>query len=598
MIIIEVKKNILAGFEKVFSWQPAEIILTIADPRFGDLALACHGFAKQLKLLPQEIAAKVAADIELPQGVTAQAVAGYINITISNTLLGQEVLSTIIKEGKNYGNTKTLNNKIILEYSSPNTNKPLHLGHIRNNVLGIVTANLLASQGATITKVSVVNDRGIHITKSMVAYKRWGEGKTPTDTGEKGDHFVGRFYVLFEKEFEREWREYVQNHPDITNLEAEQISKHRQEFFGESKIGQEAQVMLRAWDANDHEVKTLWQQMNQWVYEGFAATYKALGSSFDKEYYESQTYLLGKEIVKTGLEQGIFEQESDGSVWVDLINQGLDRKILQRRDGTSVYITQDLGLARERQKEFNFDQMVYVVGHEQEYHFKVLFLILKKLGFAWADKLRHLSYGLVFLPEGKMKSREGKVVDADDIIAEVKSLAFAEIKKRDHELTDSEAGERAQAIGVGALKFFLLRVTPTQSIHYNPAEAISFEGSTGPYIQYAHARIASILKLETPLSPENIDFSKLSSLEEKNIVRKLLFYPNTVQQAAINYSPNTICEYLVSLSQAFNTFYHKHQVLRATDSDMKQARLLLINSVQIVLRNGLHLLGIEAPDEM
>ncbi|MDP1709498.1 MAG: arginine--tRNA ligase [Candidatus Komeilibacteria bacterium] len=565
------------------------------DPSLGDFALPCFSLAKELKKSPVEIASELGNKIKADFLDRIEIKGPYLNFFLKKASLITDVIPKSLE--KDYGKEKQDKN-ILIEFPSPNTNKPLHLGHIRNNVLGVAMANLFQSQGAAVTKVSVVNDRGIHITKSMVAYKRWGEGKTPAETGEKGDHFVGRFYVLFEKEFEREWQEFAASHPEITNFSAEELAKRRQEFFGESVIGQEAQVMLRAWDAEDKSVRGLWQQMNQWVYDGFAATYKVLGSIFDKEYYESQTYLLGKAIVKSGLEQGIFEQQTDGSVWVDLTAEGLDRKILQRHDGTSVYITQDLGLACERQKEFNFDRLIYVVGHEQEYHFKVLFLIMKKLGFAWADKLRHLSYGLVFLPEGKMKSREGKVVDADDIIAEVKSLAFTEIKKRDHELSESEVNSRAQAIGVGALKFFLLRVTPTQAIHYNPAEAIAFEGATGPYIQYAQARIASILTAETPLAPDQIDFAKLESPEEKNIILKLLSYPQAVQQAATTYSPNVICDYLVGLSQAFNTFYHKHQVLRAADSDTKYARLLLSKAVQIVLRNGLNLLGMESPEEM
>jgi arginyl-tRNA synthetase len=360
----------------------------------------------------------------------------------------------------------------------------------------------------------------------------------------------------------------------------------------------EAQEALRKLEAGDKEITKLWKQMNAWVLDGFKETYKKLGAEFDKEYFESDTYKLGSKIVDEGSKKGVFYKEEDGSVWVDLEGVGLDKKIVRRSDGTSVYVTQDLGLAVERQKKFKADEFVYVVGHEQEYHFKVLFNIMKKLGYDWADNLHHLSYGLVFLPEGKMKSREGKVVDADNIIEEVKELAKGEIKKRKEDITESELEERAELIGMGALKFFLLRVTPTQSIHFNPKEAISFEGSTGPYVQYSHARISSILAEETALAPKEIDFSLLDKPEEKEVIIKLQNYPDVIREAAQNYNPSSVCNYLLELSHNFNTFYHAHSVLKAETEELKHSRLLLIKSVQIVLRNGLELLGIKAPEKM
>ncbi|MBI4122702.1 MAG: arginine--tRNA ligase [Parcubacteria group bacterium] len=593
-----IEKIVREAFQSAFAWQPETLELTNPEPAFGDFSVACHSMARELKKAPQEIAEALAGAISDKIVTNASAVGGYLNITVAAEVLAAAVLPEIIGQGHKYGASAGALEKVLLEYSSPNTNKPLHLGHIRNNVLGMAVAKFLEATGAEVTKVQIINDRGIHIIKSMLAYRKWGEGKTPEEAGEKGDHFVGKFYVLFEKEFEREWQLFLSENPEVPGLSKEEAAKRRQEFFGESTIGREAQEMLRQWEAGDKGVLSLWKQMNEWVYAGFKETYQKLRSEFDKDYYESDTYLLGKKIVEEGVVKGVFYRENDGSVWVDLTDVGLDKKILQRKDGTSVYVTQDLGLAVTRQKELGFDGMVYVVGHEQEYHFKVLFAILKKLGYAWADKLRHLSYGLVFLPEGKMKSREGKVVDADDIIAEVESLATAEVKKRFPKITDAEAAERGRIIGIGALKFMLLRVTPSQPIHYNPAEAISFEGATGPYVQYSHARISSILAEETPLPAKDAHLEKLVETEEKQVVLKLSAYPEVVREAAGRYNPSALCTYLVGLSQVFGTFYHKHQVLRASSGELKHARLALIKAVQITLQNGLAMLGIEAPEKM
>lgn len=597
MISQDIRKEIIASFNRAFGWKPDAFELVRPDPQFGDFSLACHAFAKELKTAPQEIAAKLAAQLKGAPVEKAEAVAGFLNITIASSSLAREAITACVGQGDRYGQSASRKEKILLEYSSPNTNKPLHLGHIRNNVLGMSFSRLLASQGGRVIKTQIINDRGIHIIKSMLAYQKWGNGVTPEKAGVKGDRFVGRFYVMFEKEFEREWQVFFRSNPDALALSKEDAAKKRQEFFGESEIGQQAQEMLRKWEAGDKGVLALWKEMNEWVYQGFGQTYRALGSEFDKNYYESETYLIGKKIIDEGLKKGVFYEE-EGAVWFDATGQGLDKKLLRRSDGTSVYITQDLGLVVARQKEFGFDGMVYVVGHEQEYHFKMLFVILKKLGYAWADNLHHLSYGLVFLPEGKMKSREGKVVDADDLIAEIRSLAAEEVKKRFPELADAEVDERSRMIGLGALKFFLLRVTPTQSIHFNPKEAISFEGSTGPYVQYAHARIASILAEETPIAPKHIDFGLLDKPEEKALCRVLLQYPECAALAAEHYNPSAVCTYLIELAHLFNAFYHSHSVLKAESEDLKHARLALIQSVQIVLKNGLWALGIEAPKKM
>jgi arginyl-tRNA synthetase len=564
MIKQDLEQSIKQAFKSSFDFVPDELDISNPDPQFGDFAIACHLFAKDLKMSPQDIASKLSDTIDDGLITKSEAVAGYLNIFVDTNTLSKEVLSMINKKDswldKLKGKSKK--EKIVLEYSSPNTNKPLHLGHIRNNILGMSLSNILNTQGSNVEKVQLINDRGIHIMKSLVAYQKLGENKTPETEKEKSDHFVGKYYVGFD----------------------------------EDTMMEDAQEALRKWEANDTEIKSLWKKMNDWVYKGYDVTYKSLGSEFDKNYYESEIYETGKAIIEEGVKKNIFTKEEDGSVSVSLEDIGLDKKTLQRSDGTSIYVTQDLALAVERQKQYKADSMIYVVGHEQEYHFKVLFEILKRLGYEWAENLYHLSYGLVYLPEGKMKSREGKVIDADDIIAEVKNLATDEIKKRDSELSDAELSKRAEIIGMGALKFMLLKVTPTQSIHYDPKQAISFEGSTGPYVQYVHARISSILEKES--APKKVKFELLKTPEEKSVVLKLMQYQNMIQDSAQNYNPSLVCNYLLELSQLFNTFYHKHKVLKAETEDLKKARLMLISSVQIVLKNGLELLGIEAPEKM
>ena len=564
MIKQKIAEKIKKAFKKEFNIALDEVDLSYPESQFGDFSVSCHKFAKDLKMSPQEIAQKLSETLKDKLIAKTEAIAGYLNIFVDSAMLSKEVLSDILNQENAYGSSKITKQKIVLEYSSPNTNKPLHLGHARNNMLGMSLSCLLESQGAEVIKTQIINDRGIHIMKSLVAYQKLGNNETPESAGMKGDHFVGKYYVLFDEE----------------------------------TMMDEAQEALRKWEAGDAKVVKLWEQMNKWVYEGYEDTYRDLGSEFDKDYYESEIYKSGKEIVAQGILKDVFKKEEDGSVSINLEDIGLDKKILQRADGTSIYITQDLALAVERQKEFKADSLIYVVGQEQEYHFKVLFEILKRLGYEWAKNLRHLSYGLVFLPEGKMKSREGKVVDADDIIAEVEDLAAKEIKKRFPEISDAELGQRSDAIGLGALKFMLLRVTPSQAIHFDPKEAISFEGSTGPYVQYVFARISSILEnMELP-EIDDVDFSLLAEKEEKELVLKLMQYPEVLSSAAENYNPSALCNYLLELSQIFNSFYHKHSVLKAEGGTVRDARLCLIASARIVLKNGLNILGIEAVSKM
>jgi len=564
MIKQKIAEKIKKAFKKEFNIALDEVDLSYPESQFGDFSVSCHKFAKDLKMSPQEIAQKLSETLKDKLIAKTEAIAGYLNIFVDSGMLSKEVLSDILNQENAYGSSKITKQKIVLEYSSPNTNKPLHLGHARNNMLGMSLSCLLESQGAEVIKTQIINDRGIHIMKSLVAYQKLGNNETPESAGMKGDHFVGKYYVLFDEE----------------------------------TMMDEAQEALRKWEAGDAKVVKLWEQMNKWVYEGYEDTYRDLGSEFDKDYYESEIYKSGKEIVAQGILKDVFKKEEDGSVSINLEDIDLDKKILQRADGTSIYITQDLALAVERQKEFKADSLIYVVGQEQEYHFKVLFEILKRLGYEWAKNLRHLSYGLVFLPEGKMKSREGKVVDADDIIAEVEDLAAKEIKKRFPEISDAELGQRSDAIGLGALKFMLLRVTPSQAIHFDPKEAISFEGSTGPYVQYVFARISSILEnMELP-EIDDVDFSLLAEKEEKELVLKLMQYPEVLSSAAENYNPSALCNYLLELSQIFNSFYHKHSVLKAEGGTVRDARLCLIASARIVLKNGLNILGIEAVSKM
>ncbi|WP_293939044.1 arginine--tRNA ligase [Sphingobacterium sp. UBA5996] len=511
---------------------------------------------------------------------------GFLNIVLSDaywiTLLNQTITA------KDFGVFPANGKKLMVEYSSPNTNKPLHLGHIRNNLLGYSVAEILKAYGYEVIKANLVNDRGIHICKSMLAWQKFGAGETPESTGMKGDHLVGKYYVVFDKEYKKE----------IEVLKAE--GQTEDEAKKNAPLMKEAQAMLQQWEGGNEEVISLWKTMNSWVYAGFEKTYKHLGVDFDKYYYESNTYLLGKDIIQEGLDKGVFFKKEDNSVWIDLTDEGLDQKLVLRGDGTSVYITQDLGTAQLKYDEFKMSESIYVVGNEQDYHFKVLFLILKKLGKAWAEGLFHLSYGMVDLPSGKMKSREGTVVDADDLMAEMLKTA----RERTEELGKTEGLDEASkavlydTIGMGALKYFLLKVDPKKRLLFDPNESVDFQGHTGPFIQYTHARIKSVL------SKAEFDFDSAVSVPatissyERDLIQQLGAFPETIEASAQEFSPAQLANYIYEVAKVYNKFYHEETILKAEDYDVKNFRLHLSASAAKVIAKGMNLLGIQVPERM
>ncbi|GAA0884651.1 MULTISPECIES: arginine--tRNA ligase [Sphingobacterium] len=511
---------------------------------------------------------------------------GFLNIVLSDaywiTLLNQTITA------KDFGVFPANGKKLMVEYSSPNTNKPLHLGHIRNNLLGYSVAEILKAYGYDVIKANLVNDRGIHICKSMLAWQKFGNGETPESTGLKGDHLVGKYYVVFDKAYKQE----------IEALKAE--GQTEDEAKKNAPLMKEAQAMLQQWEAGNEEVISLWKTMNSWVYAGFEKTYKQLGVDFDKYYYESNTYLLGKDIIQEGLDKGVFFKKEDNSVWIDLTDEGLDQKLVLRGDGTSVYITQDLGTAQLKYDEFKMNDSIYVVGNEQDYHFKVLFLILKKLGKAWAEGLFHLSYGMVDLPSGKMKSREGTVVDADDLMAEMLKTA----QERTEELGKTEGlDEESKAvlydtIGMGALKYFLLKVDPKKRLLFDPNESVDFQGHTGPFIQYTHARIKSVL------SKAEFDFDSAVSVPatissyERDLIQQLGAFPEIIEASAQEFSPAQLANYIYEVAKFYNKFYHEETILKAEDHDVKNFRLHLSASAAKVIAKGMNLLGIRVPERM
>ncbi len=518
-------------------------------------------------------------------------VKGFLNIVICDFYYLS--FFNTIKELADYGRVSEPGHEaVMVEYSSPNTNKPLHLGHIRNNLLGYSVAEILKAAGKKVYKTQIINDRGIHICKSMLAWQRFGNGETPESSGLKGDKLVGNYYVAFDKAYKAE----------IAEMIAEGVEKEIAEK--EAPILKEAQEMLRKWEAGDEEVVTLWKRMNGWVYKGFDETYKNLGVDFDQLYYESNTYLLGKDVVADGLEKGIFYKKGDGSVWIDLTDEGLDEKIVLRSDGTAVYMTQDIGTAIQRVKDFpDITGMVYTVGNEQDYHFKVLFLILKKLGFTWAERLHHLSYGMVDLPSGKMKSREGTVVDADDLMDDMSQTAatISEELGKLEEYTDTEKQELFRMIGLGALKYYILKVDPKKRILFNPEESVDFQGNTGPFIQYTYARIQSILrkadKIEKVWSTTVANTLELH-LKEKELLKQLQLFPETIQLAAENYSPALIANYTYDLVKEFNSFYQQVSILGESDEERKILRVQLSKKVGEVIQSAFLLLGIQVPERM
>ena len=569
---------------------PAQIQIQKTRKEFeGDYTLVTFPLLKLSRKSPEATATEIGEKLVAASGdVSAfNVIKGFLNISLSAAFWQARFAEIVAVE--NYGVAEPTGKTIMVEYSSPNTNKPLHLGHIRNNLLGYSVSQILAANGHKVIKANLVNDRGIHICKSMVAWQRYGNGATPQSTGIKGDHLVGDYYVEFDKHYKAEIAELVAG-----GMSEDEAKKS-------APILLEAQEMLRKWEAKDEAVRTLWQTMNGWVYEGFDVTYKALGVDFDKVYYESQTYLLGKSIVSEGLEKGIFFKKEDGSVWIDLTTDGLDQKLLLRGDGTSVYMTQDLGTALQRFEQNILDGITYVVGNELNYHFQVLKLVLKKLGYEWSDDIYHLSYGMVELPEGKMKSREGTVVDADDLVEKMISTAremSAELGKLEG-CTDEEADKICAMIGLGALKYFILKVDPKKTMLFDPRESIDFNGNTGPFIQYTHARICSVLR---KAEEQGIDYSGNVVAEylpeEVEIVKSLCDYPQTVAAAGEAFAPSMIAAYTYELCKMFNGYYHDHSILRESDENTKRMRLQLASVVARTIRTGMALLGIEVPERM
>jgi len=557
----------------------------------GDVTMVVFPLVKALKGNPVEIGTQignylVANTVEVEK---FNVVAGFLNLVIADAFYIN--FFNTIKDNETFGfvSPKEGEKAVMVEYSSPNTNKPLHLGHIRNNLLGYSVAEIIKASGKKVYKTQIINDRGIHICKSMLAWQKFGNGQTPESKGLKGDKLVGNFYVEFDKQYKKE----------ISELIAQGKTEEEAKKLAPSIL--EAQEMLRKWEAGDEEVVALWKTMNQWVYDGFEQTYKNLGVDFDNYYYESNTYLLGKEVVQFGLEKGIFEKDPDGSVWIDLTEDGLDRKIVLRSDGTAVYMTQDIGTAIQRVKDFpDVGGMVYTVGNEQDYHFKVLFLILKKLGFDWADSLYHLSYGMVELPSGKMKSREGTVVDADDLMAEMTTTAqtISEELGKLEGYSNEEKATLYKTIGLGALKYYMLKVDPKKQMLFNPEESVDFNGNTGPFIQYTFARIQSILR-KADFDYTNVVSSEIEIHEkEKELIKQLQVFPDVIQNAAAQHSPALIANYTYDLVKEFNSFYQQVSILGEENQDKKVFRVQLAKSVGNTIKNAFSLLGINVPERM
>ena len=568
----------------------------------GNLTLVVFPFLKISKKKPEDTAQEIGQYLveNCPAIASFNVVKGFLNLVIAQSAwLG---LLADINADEKFGEKKATEDSplVMIEYSSPNTNKPLHLGHVRNNLLGWSLAKIMEANGNKVVKTNIVNDRGIHICKSMLAWLKYGNGETPETSGKKGDHLIGDYYVAFDKHYREEVKQLTAQHV-AEGMGEEEAEKKAKE---EAPLIKEAHEMLVKWEQNDPEVRALWKKMNDWVYAGFDETYKALGVGFDKIYYESETYLKGKAKVEEGLAKGLFERHEDNSVWADLTGEGLDKKLLLRSDGTSVYMTQDIGTAEMRFKDFPIDKMIYVVGNEQNYHFQVLSILLDRLGFKWGKELVHFSYGMVELPNGKMKSREGTVVDADDLV----ETMIADAKQTSEELgkfndmTDEERSEIARIVGMGALKYFILKVDARKNMLFNPEESIDFNGNTGPFIQYTHARIRSILR-KAAETQENIDLANVNtdgllSQKEIDLIQKLNEYGAVVEQAGKDYSPSGIANYCYELTKEFNQFYHDYSILKEEDANKKSVRLVLAKNVAKVIKNGMALLGIEVPERM
>ena len=573
-------------------FEAATILINETKPEFeGDYTVVLFSLVKPLRKAPEQLGQELGTALQedYPALIASfNVIKGFLNLQVTEQFWMKFVQDS--HQDPSYGQGSTKGQKVMIEYSSPNTNKPLHLGHLRNNFLGWSVAEIYRKNGYEVAKTCIANDRGIHICKSMIAWQLFGNGATPESTGIKGDHLVGDYYVMFGNELKKEVEELVSK--GMTKEEAEKQAKYE-----EDKARIIAQQMLVDWEAGKPEVIELWKKMNSWVYQGFEVTYQKIGSDFDKTYYESDTYLLGKEMVEKGLEKDVFFQKEDGSVWIDLTADGLDQKIVRRKDGTAVYITQDLGLAELKQKEFGNDLSVYVVGDEQNYHFKVLKLICQKLGLPSADGIYHLSYGMVELPTGRMKTREGTVVDADDIVAEMEAVAARHTEElgKVKDFSQDELKSLYHTIGLGALKFFLLRVDPKKRMIFNPEESIDFHGFTGPFIQYTHARAKSILRKE---SPKHLFYPQGLEKAEKNLIRELEKYPLVIEEAGKEMNPSVIAIYAFRLSQFFNSFVTECRVLTAETEQKKELRLQLCEFTANTIRDAMRLLGIVVPERM
>ena len=570
---------------------PAQVQFQKTRAEFeGDITLVVFPFVKAARKAPAQVAQELGEKLVGGLVEKYNAVQGFLNLSIAQSYWLEQLQG--IAAAENYGQLSRGEGEkplMMVEYSSPNTNKPLHLGHVRNNLLGYSIAKIQEANGWEVVKTNIVNDRGIHICKSMLAWQKFGNDETPESSGKKGDHLIGDYYVRFDKEYKAEIKELMAGGMD------EETAKK------EAPLIKEAQTMLVKWEQNDPEVRALWQKMNEWVYAGFDETYAQMGVGFDKIYYESDTYLVGKGEVERGLAKGDFYRREDGSVWADLAQNGLDEKLLLRADGTSVYMTQDIGTAKLRFQDYPIDKMVYVVGNEQEYHFKVLSILLDRLGFPFGKELVHFSYGMVELPNGKMKSREGTVVDADDLMAQM--IADAKEISKDKvntlpDITEEEANEIARMVGLGALKYFILKVDPRKNMLFNPEESIDFNGNTGPFIQYTYARIQSVLRKAQGVQEfRSLGVQELSE-KELSLIQRLVDYPAAVRQAGDEFSPAVIANYAYALACDFNSFYHDHSILNEADADKRALRLLLSQTVAKVIKSAMALLGIEVPNRM
>lgn len=602
----EISSSALAAVKELYGQELPEKMVQLqkTKPGFeGNITLVVFPFLKVSRKNPQETAMEIGeALVRDCKAVAAyNAVGGFLNLVIAPEAW-LEMLRDIDAD-PHYGEKKATEESplVMVEYSSPNTNKPLHLGHVRNNLLGCSLAKILEANGNKVVKTNIVNDRGIHIMKSMLAWKLWGDGCTPESTGKKGDHLIGDFYVLFDKHYREECAELKAKYV-AEGMDEEQAGEKAK---NEAPLIKEAHRMLVEWEHGDPEIRSLWEKLNSWVYEGFDETYKALGVSFDKIYYESDTYLVGKRKVLEGLEKNLFYRKDDESVWADLTKDGLDQKLLLRSDGTSVYMTQDIGTAEMRFGDYPIDKMIYVVGNEQNYHFQVLSILLDRLGFKWGKDLVHFSYGMVELPNGKMKSREGTVVDADDLVAEM--VADARKTSEEHgqskDFTEEEKREIARIVGMGALKYFILKIDARKNMLFNPAESIDFNGNTGPFIQYTYARIQSIMRKGGDIAPAFFDESgnaKAYSPNEKEVelIQKLDSFKVAVADAGQNYNPAGIANYCYELTKLFNQFYHDYSILSANTEEEKAFRMVLAKNVGKTIKNGMALLGIEVPERM